>query len=64
MPAVLKTAAHLLLFLAAIVVFYLGLGVGLQVSPLWGTVLWIAAGALLAVNILWLVRSPVTRSLN
>ena len=56
MPTALKVTAHLLLFLAAIIVFYLGLGVGLQVSPLWGTVLWIAAGALIAVNILWLVR--------
>ena len=56
MPTVLKVTAHLLLFLAAVIVFYIGLGVGLQVSPLWGTVLWIAAGAIIAVNILWLVR--------
>ena len=35
MPTAMKTAAHLLLFLAAIVVFYLGLGVGLAgESPL------------------------------
>ena len=56
MPTVLKVTAHLLLFLAAIIVFYLGLGVGLSYSPLWGTVLWVAAGAIIAVNILWLVR--------
>ena len=56
MSTAMKTAAHLLLFLAAIVVFYLGLGVGLAASPLWGTLLWILAGVLIAVNLLWLVR--------
>ena len=56
MSTAMKTAAHLLLFLAAIVVFYLGLGVGLAASPLWGMVLWVVAGALIAVNLLWLVR--------
>lgn len=56
MSTAMKTAAHLLLFLAAIVVFYLGLGVGLAVSPLWGTLLWVLAGSLIAVNLLWLVR--------
>ena len=33
----LKVAVHTALFLVAIVVFYLGLGVGLQVSPVGGT---------------------------
>ena len=32
----LKVVAHTALFLVAIVVFYLGLGVGLQVSPVGG----------------------------
>ena len=35
----LKIAAHVLIFLLAIVVFYLGLGVGLQYDPNLGTVL-------------------------
>lgn len=55
----LKIGAHAALFLAAVVVFYLGLGVGLQVSPAWGYVLWGAALALLALNVLWIVRRVV-----
>lgn len=51
----LKAAAHAALFLAAFIAFYLGLGVGLQISPFWGTVLWGVAIALL--NILWIIRS-------
>ena len=52
-----KVAAHSALFLVAVVVFYLGLGVGLQVSPAWGYVLWGVALALVALNVLWVVRS-------
>ena len=52
-----KVAAHAALFLVAVVVFYLGLGVGLQVSPTWGTVLWIVAIAIALLNILWIIRS-------
>ena len=54
-----KVATHAVLFLAAIVIFYLGLGVGLQISPAWGYVLWGAAFALVTLNILWIVRSMV-----
>lgn len=53
----LRVAAHAALFLAAFVAFYLGLGVGLQVSPFWGTVLWGVAIALALLNILWIIRS-------
>ncbi len=52
-----RMAAHAALFLVAVVVFYLGLGVGLQVSPTWGTVLWAVAIALVLLNILWIIRS-------
>lgn len=52
-----KKAAHAALFLVAAVVFYLGLGVGLQVSPFWGTVLWVVAIAIALLNILWIRRS-------
>ena len=52
-----KTAAHAVLFLVAAVVFYLGLGVGLQVSPTWGTVLWVVAIGIALLNILWIIRS-------
>ncbi|MDD9996027.1 MAG: hypothetical protein OXS35_09860 [Dehalococcoidia bacterium] len=53
----LKIAAHVLIFLVAIVVFYLGLGVGLQYDPNLGTVLWIVAVAIAALNVLWIFRS-------
>lgn len=52
-----KATAHAALFLAAFVAFYLGLGVGLQVSPFWGTVLWGVAIALVLLNIVWIIRS-------
>ncbi len=32
----LRIASHVLVFLLAVVVFYLGLGVGLSQNPLWG----------------------------
>ena len=53
----IKVAAHVALFLVAFVVFYLGLGVGLQVSPTWGTVLWVVAIAIVLLNIVWIIRS-------
>ena len=53
----LRVGAHTALFLVAIVVFYLGLGVGLQVSPAGGYVLWAAAFGLVLLNVLWIVRS-------
>ena len=52
-----RIAAHALLFLLAVVVFYLGLGLGLQFSPILGTLLWVAAAAIATLNILWIVRS-------
>ena len=57
MTKVLKPAAHLLLFAVAIVVFFVGLGIGLAANPTIGTVLWLTAGALIAVNLVWLFRS-------
>ena len=52
-----RIAAHVLLFLLAVVVFYLGLGVGLQVSPILGTLLWIAAAVIAALNLFWILRA-------
>lgn len=57
MHALLKAAAHLLLFFVAVVVFFLGLGIGLQVNPTLGTLLWLAAAAIVVGNVVWLVRS-------
>ncbi len=41
----LKTIIHVVVFLVAAVVFYVGLFTGLQVNPNVGTILWIAAAA-------------------
>ncbi len=54
-----KVTVHTALFLAAVVVGYLGLGVGLQVSPVGAYVLWGVAIALVLLNFLWIVRSVV-----
>ena len=43
-----RIAAHALLFLLAAVVFYLGLGLGLSFNPLLGSLLWLAAGTMVA----------------
>ena len=53
----IRIAAHGLLFLLAFVVFYLGLGLGLQFNPLLGTLLWLAAGTIAALNLVWILRS-------
>ena len=52
-----RIALHILLFALAVVVFYLGLGVGLQFNPVLGTLLWFAAAAIVAVNLIWIGRS-------
>ncbi len=52
-----RIAAYALLFVLAVVVFYLGLGVGLAFNPALGTLLWVAAAGLVAVNLLWIFRS-------
>ena len=54
-----RVATHAALFLVAVVVGYLGLGVGLQVSPLGAYVLWGVAVALVLLNILWIIRRVV-----
>ena len=51
-----RIIVHVLLFLLAIGVFSFGLGVGLQFNPTYGTILWIVAGAIFALNLLWMFR--------
>ena len=43
MQKALKIIAHVVLFLVAIIVFYLGLGIGLSANPAIGTALWVVA---------------------
>ena len=52
-----RVAAHVLLFVLAVIVFYLGLGLGLQFNPTLGTILWLVAGGLVALNLFWIARS-------
>ena len=47
---------HVLVFLVAVVLFYLGLGVGLAVNPLLGTLLWILALAVAGLNLYVMLR--------
>lgn len=49
-----RVVIHVLLFLLAIGVFIFGLGVGLQFNPTYGTILWIAAGVIIVLNLLWM----------
>lgn len=55
----MRTAAGALPLVIALVVFVLGLGMGLQHDPLVGMALWIAAIAMAALNGLWTYRSRV-----
>lgn len=53
----LMMGLHALVFVAAVLVFYLGLGIGLAFSPLAGTGLWLVAGAIALANVLWLAST-------
>ncbi len=52
----IRKAAHVLLFVVAGIVFYIGLGVGLQYDPNLGTLLWATSGAIVVLNVLWMRR--------
>ena len=52
-----RLAAHVLLFVVAVLVFYVGLGLGLQYDPTLGTLLWVASAAIVGLNLLWMRRS-------
>ena len=53
----MKTASHVLLFVLAGVVFFLGLGIGLSQNPAVGTLLWVVAAAIAVANGIWMSRS-------
>ena len=50
----LKTIVHVLLFMLAFVIFYFGLGVGLQWNATLGTLLWALAGTIALANLFWI----------
>ncbi|MDE2687597.1 MAG: hypothetical protein OXI16_08910 [Chloroflexota bacterium] len=49
-----RIVVHVLLLILAIGVFFFGLGVGLQFNPTYGTILWIVAGVIFVLNLLWM----------
>ena len=57
MAARKQIVVHVLLFVLAVVVFYFGLGVGLQFNPTLGTLLWLVAAAIVILNLLWMAQS-------
>ena len=61
MRRVLKICAHVFLFAVALVVFYIGLFMGLQVNANAGTILWLISAAIVVANIVWIVRSGRSR---
>ena len=55
MKTLLWIVLHAFLFLVAVVVFYLGLGVGLALNATLGTAIWAVAGIILLGNLVWIV---------
>ena len=49
-----RIVIHVLLILLSVGVFIFGLGVGLQFNPTYGTILWIMAGVIFVLNLLWM----------
>ena len=53
---ILRIVLHVAVFAAALLIFTLGLGVGLSLSSAAGTFLWLVAGVIAVGNIVWIVR--------
>ncbi len=62
MPTVLRITAQALLFVVALVVFWIGLFVGLQVNSNAGSLLWLMAFGIAVGNLVWIVMSLRRRS--
>ena len=48
---------QILLFILSVVVFWIGLGVGLQVNTTWGNILVLSAALIFVFNLVWMIRS-------
>ena len=57
LPKILRLTAHGLLFLLALIIFYLGLGIGLAFNPLPGSLLWLISLVLAGFNVKWTVAA-------
>ena len=53
---ILRVVLHVAIFAAALLIFTLGLGVGLALNPAAGTLLWLVAGVIAVGNVVWIVR--------
>ena len=53
---ILRVVLHVAIFAAALLIFALGLGVGLALNPAAGTLLWLVAGVIAIGNVVWIVR--------
>ncbi len=51
-----RVITHVLLFVLAVVIFFLGLGVGLVLNSTLGSILWIVAGGIAVLNLIWIVK--------
>ena len=56
MPTAVRVIVHVLLFMLALAVFYLGLGIGLTHNPTIGTAMWGAAAMIVAINLVLIMR--------
>ena len=56
MRTVVRVVVHVLLFVLAIAVFYLGLGIGLSYNPTIGTAMWGAAAMIAGINLVLIMR--------
>ena len=61
MPKALKTTAHVVLFVAAFIVFYVGLGIGLTRDPNLGTAFWAVAALIAVGNVIWIYKTRTRR---
>ena len=57
MPTIARVIIQVLLFPVALVVFWVGLFVGLQVNSTGGSLLWLLAFAIAVANLVWIVKS-------
>ncbi len=56
MRLAVRTVLHVLVFLVAAIVFFLGLGIGLSQNPAIGTLLWLVAAGIAVANAIWMTR--------
>ena len=58
----LRVILHMAIFAVALLIFTLGLGVGLALNPAAGTPLWLVASVVAVGNAVWIVRHLRGRS--